>query len=136
MRALLAPVNGAEDERPVLGFYCSNQGRIALQNARAWGVKIPANLLPVEVPCLRYVSEANMLGAFRLGAAGVALLGCEECRHGERQLLFERLDFAKIVLDAFQLGGERICLFTTGEVAQDALAALGRFAAEITPFPV
>ncbi|MEE8282346.1 MAG: 4Fe-4S dicluster domain-containing protein [candidate division NC10 bacterium] len=136
MRALLTPVNGGDDERPVLGFHCTNQGRAALQNARAFQVKLPVNFLPVEVPCLRYVSEANMLAAFRLGAAGVALLGCEECPHGERQLLLEKLDFTTLVLETFGLGGDRIRLFTTTETAQEALNALGRFAAEASPFPL
>lgn len=136
MRALLAPVNGGEEERPVLAFHCSNTGRAALQNARAWEVKLPANLLPIEIPCLRYVSEANMLAAFRLGAAGVALLGCEQCPHGERQLLLEKLDFAKIVLESFGFGGERIRLFTTEEAAHEALSALGRFATQTSPFPI
>ncbi|MFQ5656843.1 MAG: 4Fe-4S dicluster domain-containing protein, partial [Candidatus Methylomirabilales bacterium] len=136
MQALLALVNGGEAEKPVLTFHCSNQGRAALANARTWGVKLPANFLPIEVPCLRYVSEANMLAAFRLGAAGVALLGCEQCPHGERELLFEKLDFAKVILEAFGLGEDRIRLFTTEEAAHDALAGLGRFSAEVTPFPV
>lgn len=136
MRALLAPVNGDEEERPVLGFHCSNKGRAALQNARAFQVTLPANFLPIEVPCLRYLSEANMLAAFRLGAAGVALLGCEECPHGERQLLFEKLDFTKIILEAFGLGGERVRLFTTEEAAHEALTALGRFANAASPFPL
>ena len=136
MRALLAPVNGGEGEKPVLGFHCGNQGRAALLNARTWGVKLPANFLPIEIPCLRYVSEANMLAAFRLGAAGVALLGCEQCPHGERELLFEKLDFAKVILQAFGLGEDRIRLFTTEEEAHEALAALDRFSAEVTPFPI
>jgi ferredoxin len=136
MRALLAPVNGGEEERPVLAFHCTNTGRAALQNARAWDAKLPANLLPIEVPCLRYVSEANMLAAFRLGAAGVALLGCEQCPHGERQLLLEKMDFSKIVLETFGLGEDRIRLFTTEEVAHEALSALGRFAAQAPPFPI
>ncbi|MFQ5848348.1 MAG: 4Fe-4S dicluster domain-containing protein [Candidatus Methylomirabilales bacterium] len=136
MRALLAPVNGGEEERPVLALHCGNQGRAALQNARAWGVKLPANLLPIEAPCLRYVSEATMLAAFRLGAAGLALLGCEDCPHGERQLLFEKLEFATLVLESFGLGGDRIRLFTTEEDASEVLSALGRFTAEVSPFPL
>jgi heterodisulfide reductase subunit A-like polyferredoxin/coenzyme F420-reducing hydrogenase delta subunit len=136
MRALLAPVNGGDTDRPVLAFHCSNQGRVALHNARASGVTLPANLLPVEVPCLRYVSEANMLAAFRMGAAGVALLGCEECPHGERQLLLEKLDFATVVLESFGFGGDRIRLFTTAEAAQGTLSGLGRFAAGLSPFPL
>ncbi|MFQ5881870.1 MAG: 4Fe-4S dicluster domain-containing protein [Candidatus Methylomirabilales bacterium] len=136
MRALLAPLNGGEDERSVVTFHCPNEGRAALQNARALQVTLPSNLLPVEVPCLRYVSETNILAAFRLGAAGVALLGCEHCPHGERQLLLDKLDFAKLVLESFGLGADRIRLFTTEEAAGEALSALARFASPLAPFPL
>jgi heterodisulfide reductase subunit A-like polyferredoxin/coenzyme F420-reducing hydrogenase delta subunit len=134
MRAMLTPVNG--DHRPVLCFHCPNQGRTALQNVRTFGVKLPGNLLPIEVACLRHVSEANMLAAFRMGAAGVALLGCETCPHGERQLLLEKLDFSRLILESFGLGADRLRLFTTDEEASEALTALGRFAAEVPPFPL
>lgn len=134
MRALLTPVDG--DHRPVICFHCPNHGRTALQQARPLGVKLPGNLLPIEMACLRHVSEANVLAAFRMGAAGVALLGCESCPHGERQLLLEKLDFSRLILESFTFGGDRLRLFTTGEEASEALTALGRFAAEVTPFPL
>jgi ferredoxin len=66
----------------------------------------------------------------------VALLGCEQCPHGERQLLLEKLDFTKIVLETFGLGEDRIRLFTTEEAAHETLSALGRFAAQASPFPL
>jgi ferredoxin len=70
-----------------------------------------------------------MLAAFRLGAAGVALLGCESCPHGERELLYQKLDFAKFTLDAFALGAERLRLITVAEGAEaDTVATLTRFA--------
>jgi ferredoxin len=97
----------------------------------------PANVLPVEVPCLRYVSEANMLAAFRLGAAGVGLLGCENCPHGERELLRQKSDFCRVTLDAFDMGRERLCLVTANDhTAPQAIEALSRFAETLERAPI
>jgi ferredoxin len=87
--------------------------------------------------CLRHVSEANILAAFRMGAAGVALLGCESCPHGERELLYRKLEVARSVLNAFGLEGERVCVIT-GEAgaSRPTLEALGRFASSIGPAPI
>jgi ferredoxin len=87
LAALLAPLPEPRDGgRQVVLFHCSEQGRRVLDEAGKRPLPYPAKVLPVEVPCLRYVSEANMLAAFWLGAAGVGLLGCEACQHGEREL--------------------------------------------------
>jgi ferredoxin len=84
--------------------------------------------------CLRHVSEANMLTAFGLGAAGVALLGCEACPHGERELLVGRLQLARAILDAFGLGAERLHLIT-GEPGE-TVEALDHFARALGPAPI
>jgi len=85
-------------------------------------------VLPVEVPCLRYVSESNMLAAFSLGAAGVGLLGCENCPNGERELLFQKYDFTKLVLNKFELGQERVRIVTVEErMEADAVGAINEF---------
>ncbi|MGH7834147.1 MAG: 4Fe-4S dicluster domain-containing protein [Candidatus Binatia bacterium] len=138
MAALLTRLpeqNGGE--ALTLLFHCSEQGRRVLEEAGRRPLQYPATVLPVEVPCLRYVSEANMLAAFRLGAAGVGLLGCERCPHGERELLQRKLDFCRVALDAFGLGVERLRLITVDEAAEgDAVAALSVFAETLKPAPI
>jgi ferredoxin len=138
LAALLAPVNSrSAEERLILLFHCGEQGRHALEEAGERPLAYPANLLPVEVPCLRYVSEANMLAGFRLGAAGVALLGCETCPHGERQLLRQKYDFCSITLDAFGLGRGRLALITAGDdTVPQAIETLSHFAERVEVAPV
>jgi ferredoxin len=77
-----------------------------------------------------------MLQAMQMGAAGVALLGCEDCPNGERELLMSQHAFAGQVLDAFGLGAERLRIITAepGREAE-AIEALDRFARELKPFP-
>ena len=116
LATLLESLPGQRDVgRPVILFHCGEQGRRVLDEAGRLSRSYPASVLPVEVPCLRYVSEANMLAAFRLGAAGVGLLGCETCPHGERELLHQNIDFCRLTLEAFGLGAERLQLMTAAE---------------------
>jgi ferredoxin len=138
MAALLRPLPGGNhDEALILLFHCGEKGRQALQQAGRTNRDYPATILPLEVPCLRFVSEANMLAAFALGAAGVGLLGCERCPHGERELLHQQIDFCRLALDAFALGAERLRLITADDgVEAEAVAALAGFADSLTPTPI
>ncbi len=138
LAALLAPLPGDHDgERQVVLFHCGEQGRRVLEEAGRRPLPYPANVLPLEVPCLRYVSEANMLAAFRLGAAGVGLLGCETCPHGERELLYQKFDFCRLTLDAFDLGTERLRLITADDGTEEAaVTALSHFAETLEAAPV
>lgn len=138
LAALLTPLSSSADgERLVVLFHCGEQGRRVLEEAGRTPLAYPATVLPVEVPCLRYVSEANMLGAFRLGAAGVGLLGCETCPHGERELLRQKYDFCRLTLDAFNIGDGRLCLITAGDnTAPQAVEALSRVAGTLEAAPI
>jgi len=138
MAALLVPLPGHSDGEPLtILFHCGEEGRRALEEAARRPLPYPATVLPVEVPCLRYVSEANMLAAFRLGAAGVGLLGCEKCPHGERDLLYQKLGFCRLALDAFALGSARLRLITADSGTEaDAITALTSFAETLNPTPI
>ncbi|MFQ5830285.1 MAG: 4Fe-4S dicluster domain-containing protein [Candidatus Methylomirabilia bacterium] len=134
LRALLAPLPGRPDMHSVIAFHCPEKGAAALAEAGRLRVPYPASVLPVSMACLRHVSEANMLTAFRVGAAGVALVGCESCPHGERELVFQKLEVTKAVLDAFGLGAERVHLIT-GE-GREIIEALDHFARSLDRSPV
>ncbi len=131
------PGADAASERPVILFHCGEQGRRTLTAAGDMNLSYPANVLPVEVPCLRYVSAANMLTAFRLGAAGVGLLGCGACPHGERELLYQNIDICRLTLNAFGLDAERLALITVAEGAETgAVTEMAQFAAQLDASPV
>jgi ferredoxin len=136
MAALLRPLPEANDEALTLVFHCGEEGRRVLKEAGRKSFRYPATILPLEVPCLRYVSEANMLAAFSMGAAGVGLLGCEKCPHGERELLYQKLDFCRLTLGAFALDAERLRLITNDGVETEAVTALTGFAESVTPTPI
>ena len=138
MAALLTPLPGQNGGEPLtILFHCGEQGRRVLEEAGRRPLPYSASVLPIEVPCLRYVSEANMLAAFRLGAAGVGLLGCERCQHGERDLLYQKLDFCRLTLEAFGLGPERLRLITADDGTEaEAVTALTGFAETLKPTPI
>ena len=138
LAALLEAQSGQQVvNRPVILFHCGEQGRRVLDEAGRLSLSYPASVLPVEVPCLRYVSEANMLAAFRLGAAGVGLLGCETCPHGEREVLHQKIDFCQLTLEAFGLGAERLQLITVAEGTEDvAIGHVSRLAETVPAAPI
>ncbi|MGH7826768.1 MAG: 4Fe-4S dicluster domain-containing protein [Candidatus Binatia bacterium] len=134
---LTSPPGQNGGEALTILFHCGEQGRHALEQAGRRALSYPAGVLPVEVPCLRYVSEANMLAPFRLGAAGVGLLGCEKCQHGERDLLYQKLDFCRLTLDAFNIGPERLRLITTDNGREaETIATLSSFVEALGAPPI
>jgi heterodisulfide reductase subunit A-like polyferredoxin/coenzyme F420-reducing hydrogenase delta subunit len=135
LAALLEPVPGAAADRPVVAFHCGEKGREALAAAGRERLPYPASVLPVAVPCLRY-AEADILGALRLGAAGVALLGCETCPHGPRPALETRVATCRAILEAFGVQGARIRLVATDGSPAPALAELEALAAAVDRPPL
>jgi ferredoxin len=149
----LGPAAGAPRGPLGVVFHCSRHGRAALDSAGG-NLLAGGHLLPVEVPCLRHVSDALLLAALRMGAAGVALLGCETCPHGERPLLELNLEIAGRVARAAGLGAGRLHLITVrdrtvrdrtvgagspqdGTAAPEAaLERLAAFAADLVPSPL
>ena len=132
LAALLERDSGDADQ--VVVFHCSEQGRRLMDEAGRRPLPYAANVLGIQVPCLRYVSAPAILGALRLGAAGVALLGCAECPHGERALLERTLSFCRITLEAFDLGAERLRLFMTADGDEaETVSALTGFAESLPP---
>lgn len=121
----------------VVAFHCPEQGAAALELAGREPLEFTPGIFPLEVPCLRSVSIPMMLAAFKMGAAGVALLGCEACPHGERELLNTEFDLTRRILDAFGLGGERLRLFTgePGTLAE-AIGGLDGFARQLESSPI
>jgi ferredoxin len=126
LAGLLAPLPTGAGGAPIVAFHCPEQGSTALEEASRRRLAYPASVLPVPMACLRHVAEADLLTAFRFGAAGVALLGCEACPHGERQLVTERLDLVRRALGAFGIETERLQLIT-GEASR-AVGVLDAFA--------
>jgi len=138
LTALLKPAPRQNGARALtILFHCGERGRRVLEEAGRQGLAFSAGVLPIEVPCLRYLSEANMLAAFRFGADGVALLGCEKCPHGERELLHQKIEFCRATLDAFGLDAERLRLVTANDGAErEAITTLSSIAETLDKTPI
>ena len=127
----------AQADPPVIVFHCEEMGRKVLETAGRTQLSYSSGVLPVEVPCLRYVSESNMLAAMSLGAAGVGLLGCENCPNGERELLFQKYDFTQLILQHFDLGQDRVRIITAEEgMEADTIVAVNEFVTQLSDAPL
>jgi ferredoxin len=134
---MLSTAHGTGGEPQLVVFHCSERGKRAIEAPEDAPQSYTAQALPVEVPCLRYTSPANILAAFRMGAAGVALLGCAECPHGERELLQRNLATTRGILGAFGLGEDRLQLIAVpAQETGSALAALDQMAGQLHPSPI
>ena len=122
---------------PVIVFHCEEMGRKVLETAGEIPMPYSPGVLPVEVPCLRYVSESNMLAALSLGAAGVGLLGCENCPNGERELLYQKYDFTQLILQHFGFGQEHVQIITAEEgLEADAIGVVNGFISQLSDAPL
>lgn len=138
LATLLAPLPGRPQvDPPIVAFHCPEKGLLALSDGGRLRLPYPPTVLPIPVACLRHVSEANMLAAFRMGIGGVALLGCAACPHGERALLTQKLAVTRSILHAFGLGADRVQLITDeGDEPHHMMASLARFATSVESTPV
>ncbi len=122
---------------PVIVFHCEEMGRKVLETAGEIPMPYSPGVLPVEVPCLRYVSESNMLAALSLGASGVGLLGCENCPNGERELLYQKYDFTQLILQHFGFGQEHVQIITAEEgLEADAIGVVNGFVSQLSDAPL
>ena len=124
--------NNEIKNKPVIVFHCEEMGKFVLEKAGEIQLKYSPSILPVEVPCLRYVSESILLYAISMGAKGVGMLGCENCPNGERELLHQKLEFSQIILEKFGLGKDRLKIITSENgFEKDALGILDDFSKNI-----
>ena len=74
-----------------------------------------------------------MLAALSLGAAGVGLLGCENCPNGERELLYQKYELTQLILKHFELGQERVAIMTAQEgMEENAVNTLNQFVSKLS----
>jgi ferredoxin/coenzyme F420-reducing hydrogenase delta subunit len=143
LRAALAVLPGekALGRELAVVFHCGEKGAEALRVAGENRWPLGGGMIPIEVPCLRYVSEALILQSYRLGAAGVALLGCADCPSGERPLMSDRLALCGAALDAFGFGAGRLAQISV-EASEEAyylasaVGELGAFLERLEPAPL
>ena len=105
--------NNQEIHKTVIVFHCEEMGKNVLDKAGHIPLNYSPSVLPVEIPCLRYLSESNILAAISSGAAGVGLLGCENCPNGERELLYQKFELSEIILEKFGIGKDRLRIITS-----------------------
>lgn len=119
----------------VVVFSCQHAPHYAFQSLYRRGVRGEGDGVRVLTACVGRVGEDLVLEAFRLGADGVAVLGCppELCRHGLDHGRFEaRLGALRAILATLGIPAERLLVGAFHPHEGDRLAeALGAFCAAV-----
>ena len=95
----------------IVTFCCDECGYATVDLAGKAGLSYPANILPIRVPCLGWVSLYQIFKSLELGADGVLLVGCkiENCQHLEGAKNAKNIvEFANRILEEVGLGADRI----------------------------
>ena len=105
--------NGFEPQ--IVAFCCHYCAFAAADLAGSMRLHYPPNILIIKLPCTGRVDLLHVLRAFERGADGVFVAGCLEgtCHFltGNLQAI-RRVAYAKQLLDAIGIGGDRLEMFT------------------------
>jgi heterodisulfide reductase subunit A len=103
--------NGGSMSPKVIAFCCDECGYATVDLAGMGEVSYPANVLPMRVPCLGWISLYHIFKTFEFGADGILLVGClfPNCQHLKGNVYAERaVTFAKSILDEIGLSSRRL----------------------------
>ncbi|SEO66987.1 4Fe-4S binding protein [Aquisalimonas asiatica] len=129
VKAMLQAYREAGGERPVLLFHDEDAGADRLH---AIAADLPDHVIPVRVAEIGSVGMDLWLTALAYGAAGVVLLDTRAVPPTVRAEVERQLDYARSLLDAMELGGDRLVLAPADDGFAAALqGAAGR--APVTP---
>ncbi len=117
-------------EKPlIVGFLCRWCGYAAADMAGLNRIPYPTNIRIIQVPCTARISILHILEAFRLGADGVAVLGCHEndChyRRGFKKAS-ERVEKLRKVLEAAGINPERLIIESASASEGERIAKIIR----------
>jgi len=110
---------------------------LTCQKGKASRCCYPANILPMELPCLVMTSPWLMLRTFDLGAQGLALISGEaECQFGfDPDRWQSSVQFVQELLDRLGIAGKRIRTFGADNLEQE-LAQFAQEIAKLNPTPL
>jgi ferredoxin len=92
-------------------YFCSQCGQSMLEGLKRRGRHIPANIYPLEIPCLNYFTEIHALHGIRHGLKTVFLWGCVECPHTSDSRAEAKVELANKMLEALDGVGGRVRLW-------------------------
>lgn len=108
----------------IILFLCSWGPYTAFQELHHNGLRIPAEIQLVRLPCTGRISKDLLFKPFELGVEGVALVGCTSgtCRHGTGSLAAqENVEELRNIIDLMGLSKKRMRLATFLPDETDAL---------------
>ncbi|MFQ6068041.1 MAG: hydrogenase iron-sulfur subunit [Candidatus Bathyarchaeia archaeon] len=95
----------------VVAFCCDECGYATVDLAGMGRISYPANVLPMRVPCLGWVSLYHIFKTFEYGADGILLVGCmfPNCQQLKGNIYADKaVTFARNILDEIGLSSRRL----------------------------
>lgn len=116
-------------------FTCIYCGYTSADMAGTLGLRYPADIKVVKLPCTGKMDTLYMLKAFEQGADAVMVVACTKgtCHHLEGNLRAEkRVGRAKLILDEIGLGGGRVeIFFVTGSQGYSFVEAVNQMSTRV-----
>lgn len=116
----------------IILFICNWGAHAAYQTLQDTGAQIPREIKMVRISCAGRINKALLLKPFEMGAAGVAMVGCEPgaCRYGTgTETSKKNVEEARGILELLGLRQDRLRL---GTFMPDDPEALLRFLIDFT----
>jgi coenzyme F420-reducing hydrogenase delta subunit len=130
---------GGAAGRPVVAYACNSCGYNAADLAGGRRMEVPAEVLPVWVPCTGRLSVEDMVHPFARGAAGVLVAAClpDQCTFVDGNMAMAlRLDRARRLLAMMGVDPERLQLVHTSsadaERFREATEHMARVARDVS----
>ena len=101
----------------IVAFCCKNSAYLAVGKAGRMRLHYPDNVRIIPVPCAGRIDLVHILRAFKKGALGVLVMGCQEgaCQHltGNTRAK-QRVEYAKSLLKEVGIDEDRIRMVNLG----------------------
>ncbi len=121
-------LSGEQLRKKVIAFTCENQLEKLITMGKK-GLRYPP-VLPIFLPCTGAISIPNLLLPFALGADGIVVLGCGECRYS---CSTPTVEFAARVLGGYDM--RNALLEIRGKSPEETAEAIRGFYNDLPPSP-
>ncbi len=106
---------GDSKSAQVVAYCCDECGYATVDLTGMGRISYPANVLPMRVPCLGWVSLYHIFKTFEYGADGILLVGCmfPNCQQLKGNIYADKaVTFARNILDEIGLNSKRLRIVT------------------------
>ncbi len=120
-------------KKEIVAYCCEHSAYTAADIAAREGLRYPADLKIIRVPCAGRIDVIHILRAFENGATSVLVLGCEDgaCHHlNGNERAKQRVQYAQTLLKEVGTNGQSVAMFNVAPNAPHKFVQIVNSAAE------